>query len=84
MSLKYEPASEPLHISVKCFFLKLKTLNPAQTLASEGVSGKPVLIFANKQDVDGCISAGAPPLHTAAYENNENLDTGPHTLNRNQ
>jgi ADP-ribosylation factor-like protein 13B len=29
----------------------------ALTLASEGIAGKPVLVFANKQDLDGCISA---------------------------
>ena len=29
----------------------------ALTLASEGITGKPVLVFANKQDLDGCISA---------------------------
>mmetsp|Transcript_1848 Transcript_1848/g.5596 ORF Transcript_1848/g.5596 Transcript_1848/m.5596 type:complete len:288 (-) Transcript_1848:83-946(-) len=28
-----------------------------KTLESEGIPGKPVLIFANKQDLDGCISA---------------------------
>lgn len=28
-----------------------------KTLESEGVVGKPVLIFANKQDLEGCISA---------------------------
>eukprot|EP00960_Hanusia_phi_P052255 761356-Hanusia_phi.AAC.2 len=28
-----------------------------KTLESEGIPGKPVLIFANKQDLEGCISA---------------------------
>ena len=28
----------------------------SQTLDSEGIGGKPILIFSNKQDLDGCIS----------------------------
>lgn len=28
----------------------------SQTLDSEGIGGKPILIFSNKQDLDGCVS----------------------------